>query len=124
MQRVGFIGLGAMGLPMVRNLLKAGFQLTVWARRPESAQDILVAGADWAGSPREVAERSEIVILMVTNSPDVQQLVLEAGILDGAAAGTVIVDMSTIAPAVSRSLAAACAARDVAFLDAPVSGGT
>lgn len=124
MQRVGFIGLGAMGQPMARNLLKAGFQLTVWARRPESAQDILAAGANWAESPRAVAERSEVVILMVTNSPDVQQLVLADGILEGAAPGTVIVDMSTIAPAVSRSLAAACAARDVAFLDAPVSGGT
>ncbi len=124
MQRVGFIGLGAMGLPMARNLLKSGFQLAVWARRPESAQDILAAGADWAESPRELAERCEVVILMVTNSPDVQQLVLGQGVLDGAAPGTAIVDMSTIAPAVSRSLAAACAAQDVAFLDAPVSGGT
>lgn len=124
MQRVGLIGLGAMGSPMARNLLKAGFRLAVWARRPESARGILDAGADWAESPRELAERSEVVILMVTNSPDVQQLVLEQGVLDGAAPGTVIVDMSTIAPAVSRSLAETCAARNVAFLDAPVSGGT
>lgn len=124
MHRVGLIGLGAMGLPMGRNLLKAGFELTVWARRPESATEILAEGAVWAASPRELAERSDVVVLMVTNSPDVQQLVLDAGVLDGAAPGSVIVDMSTIAPAVSRSLAAACAARNVTFLDAPVSGGT
>jgi 3-hydroxyisobutyrate dehydrogenase len=124
MQRVGLIGLGAMGLPMGRNLLKAGFELVVWARRPESAKDILAAGAGWADSPRELAEQSDVVILMVTNSPDVQQLVLDEGVLDGAAPGSAIVDMSTIAPVVSRSLAAACAARAVAFLDAPVSGGT
>jgi 3-hydroxyisobutyrate dehydrogenase len=113
-----------MGMPMGRNLLKAGFELTVWARRPESATEILAEGAVWAASPRELAERSDVVVLMVTNSPDVQQLVLDAGVLDGAAPGSVIVDMSTIAPAVSRSLAAACAARNVTFLDAPVSGGT
>jgi 3-hydroxyisobutyrate dehydrogenase len=124
MHRVGLIGLGAMGMPMGRNLLKAGFELTVWARRPESATEILAEGAVWAASPRELAERSDVVVLMVTNSPDVQQLVLDAGVLDGAAPGSVIVDMSTIAPAVSRSLAAACAARNVTFLDAPVSGGT
>jgi 3-hydroxyisobutyrate dehydrogenase len=124
MHRVGLIGLGAMGLPMGRNLLKAGFELTVWARRPEIATEILAEGAVWAASSRELAERSDVVVLMVTNSPDVQQLVLEAGVLDGVAPGSVIVDMSTIAPAVSRSLAAACAARNVTFLDAPVSGGT
>jgi 3-hydroxyisobutyrate dehydrogenase len=124
MHRVGLIGLGAMGLPMGRNLLKAGFELTVWARRPEIATEILAEGAVWAASPSELAERSDVVVLMVTNSPDVQQLVLEAGVLDGVAPGSVIVDMSTIAPAVSRSLAAACAARNVTFLDAPVSGGT
>lgn len=124
MTRVGLIGLGAMGLPMARNLLKAGFQLAVWARRPASTTDIVAAGAIAAASPRELAASSDIIILMVTNSPDVQELVLSPGLLDGAAPGTVIIDMSTIAPAVSRSLAEACAARGVAFLDAPVSGGT
>jgi 3-hydroxyisobutyrate dehydrogenase len=124
MPRVGLIGLGAMGLPMGRNLLKAGFELVVWARRPGSATEILGDGATWAETPRELAERCDVIVLMATNSPDVQQIVLEGGVLDGAAPGSVIVDMSTIAPAVSRSLAEACAARDVAFLDAPVSGGT
>ena len=124
MQRVGLIGLGAMGMPMGRNLLKAGFELVVWARRPDSAADLLAAGAAWAESPRELAERCDVMVLMVTNSPDVQQLVLDDGMLEGAAPGSVIVDMSTIAPAVSRSLAEVCAARGVAFLDAPVSGGT
>ena len=122
--RIGLIGLGAMGLPMGRNLMKAGFDLGVWARRPESAEAILAGGATWAASPRALAERSDVVILMVTNSSDVHSLVVEQGILDGAAPETVIVDMSTIAPAVSRELAAACAARSVHFVDAPVSGGT
>lgn len=124
MRRVGLIGLGAMGLPMSRNLLRAGFDLAVWARRPESATELLGEGATWAETPRELAQRSDVVILMVTNSPDVQELVLDRGLLDGAAPGTVIVDMSTIAPAVSRSLAEACSRQGVDFLDAPVSGGT
>jgi 3-hydroxyisobutyrate dehydrogenase len=124
MRRVGLIGLGAMGLPMSRNLLRAGFDLAVWARRPESATELLGEGATWAETPRELAQRSDVVILMVTNSPDVRELVMERGLLDGAAPGTVIVDMSTIAPAVSRSLAEACSQQGVDFLDAPVSGGT
>jgi 3-hydroxyisobutyrate dehydrogenase len=124
MRRVGLIGLGAMGLPMSRNLLRAGFDLAVWARRPESATELLGEGATWAQTPRELAQRSDVVILMVTNSGDVRELVMERGLLDGAAPGTVIVDMSTIAPAVSRSLAEACSQQGVDFLDAPVSGGT
>jgi 3-hydroxyisobutyrate dehydrogenase len=124
MLRVGLIGLGAMGLPMGRNLLKAGFDLAVWARRPQGATDILAEGANWAASPRELAQCSQVVVLMVTNSPDVQEIVLDRGLLDGAAPGTVIVDMSTIAPAISRSLAEFCSKQGVDFLDAPVSGGT
>jgi 3-hydroxyisobutyrate dehydrogenase len=124
MTRVGLIGLGAMGLPMARNLMKAGFALTVWARRPESSRAIRAVGAEVAESPGALASHSDVVITMVTNSPDVRGLVLEQGLLDNARPGTVFVDMSTIAPSVARELAEACASHDIDFLDAPVSGGT
>jgi 3-hydroxyisobutyrate dehydrogenase len=125
MLRVGMIGLGAMGLPMARNVIKAGFPVTVWARRPESAETIRSEGAQWAESPAALAGSSDVVLLAVTNSPDVQELVAgEQGILEGAREGTVIVDMSTIAPSVSRSLAQLSKEHSVDFLDAPVSGGT
>jgi 3-hydroxyisobutyrate dehydrogenase len=125
MLRVGFIGLGAMGLSMARNILKAGFPLAIWARRPETAEEIRAEGAAWMDSPAELARACDVVVLMVTNSPDVEQLVTgETGVLAGAASGLVVVDMSTIAPTVTRAMAALCAGKGVAFLDAPVSGGT
>lgn len=125
MTRVGFIGLGAMGLPMARNVIDAGFPLAVWARRRPSATSILEAGADWAESPAALARAVDILVLIVTNSPDVEQLVRGPdGILQGAGTGLTIVDMSTIAPAVTRTLATTCNEKGVAFLDAPVSGGT
>ena len=125
MLQVGFIGLGAMGGPMASNVLRAGFPLTVWARRPESAADILAAGARWAESPAKLAALVDIVVTIVTDSPDVEQLVTgDEGLLAGAKEGLIIVDMSTIAPAVSRSLAGRCEPRGIVFLDAPVSGGT
>lgn len=125
MLRVGFIGLGAMGLPMARNILKAGFPLNVWARRSHSADPIRAEGASWADSPAALAEVSDVIILMVTNSPDVEGLVAGAdGILHRAHQGLVIVDMSTISPTVSRAMAALCEEHETFFLDAPVSGGT
>src|SRR5947209_3499813 len=125
MQRVGFIGLGAMGNPMAGNVLKAGFPLTVWARRPEQAEAIVAGGAARAATPRELAAASDVVITVVTNSPDVEELVTgPEGLLTGARPGLVIVDMSTISPEVSRNLAARCKEQGVDFLDAPVSGGT
>lgn len=125
MQRVGIIGLGAMGLSMAKNVLKAGFPLTVWARRPESAEEIRSEGAAWADSPAELARASDVVVTIVTNSPDVVEIVTgDDGLLAGAHPGLDIVDMSTIAPSVSRSLASIAAERNVAILDAPVSGGT
>lgn len=124
-QRVGFIGLGAMGLPMARNILRAGIPLTVWARRPEQAAAIRAEGASWADSPTDLARQSDVVILIVTSSPDVQGLVAgPEGLLEGARDGLVIVDMSTIAPAVTRALHAQAQEHGVRFLDAPVSGGT
>lgn len=125
MTRVGMIGFGAMGMPMARNVMKSGFPLTVWARREEQSRSIQDQGATWAGSPAELARACEIVITMVTNSPDVEALVCGPdGLLQGAERGLVIVDMSTIAPAVSRALAQTSQAQSVYFLDAPVSGGT
>lgn len=123
--RVGFIGLGIMGKPMARNLLRAGHTLTIYARHPETVRDLVDGGATLAGSSAAVGGASEAVITMLPNTPEVEEVVLgPGGVLAGAQAGTVIVDMSTIAPAASRKLAATCAAKGVAFLDAPVSGGS
>jgi 3-hydroxyisobutyrate dehydrogenase len=125
MLRVGFIGLGAMGASMARNVLQAGFPLAVWARRRESAETLLSHGAEWAKSPADLARRSDVVVTIVTNSPDVEEIVRGSdGLLSGAGNGLVIVDMSTISPSVSRSLAEEAAQQGVTFLDAPVSGGT
>jgi 2-hydroxy-3-oxopropionate reductase/2-hydroxymethylglutarate dehydrogenase len=124
-ERIGFIGIGVMGRPMCLNLLKAGFPLTVNSRRPESAQEVVAAGATYANTPRAVAEASDIVITMVTNSPDVEQVVLGPnGVLEGARKGIVVVDMSTISPAVTRKIAETLGEQGVAMLDAPVSGGS
>ncbi|MGH2447213.1 MAG: NAD(P)-dependent oxidoreductase [Chloroflexota bacterium] len=123
--KVGFIGLGAMGMPMTQHILEKGFPLAVWARRKASAQPLLEPGARWADSPKDLAETSDMVITMVTSSPDVRDVVLgEQGILAGASRGSIIVDMSTIAPSVSRELAQTAGELGVHFLDAPVSGGT
>jgi 3-hydroxyisobutyrate dehydrogenase-like beta-hydroxyacid dehydrogenase len=132
MERIGFIGIGVMGRPMCLNLRKAGFPLTVYARRPESAgvREVVTAGATLAESPRAVAESSDVVMTMLPDSPEVEEVALGLGpaqgqgVLDGAREGLVVVDMSTIAPSASKRLGAACAARGVAFLDAPVSGGS
>ncbi|HEY7982613.1 MAG TPA: NAD(P)-dependent oxidoreductase [Ktedonobacterales bacterium] len=123
--RVGFIGLGIMGKPMARNLLRAEHTVTVYARHPERIADLVAAGATLAESSASVGRASEVVITMLPNAPEVEEVVLGArGVLEGAAPSTVVVDMSTIAPSASRRLAAACAERSVAFLDAPVSGGS
>ena len=124
MKRVGFIGLGLMGSGMSMNLLKAGFPLTVWNRTRSKMKPLLDAGAEGAGSPREVAERSDVVIDIVTDSPDVEEVLLgPEGVIHGAKPGTIVIDMSTISPAVTRRIAAELAKKDVRMLDAPVSGG-
>jgi 3-hydroxyisobutyrate dehydrogenase len=125
--QLGFIGIGVMGRPMTLNLLKAGHSVTIYARHPEKSevQEVIQAGAKLAPSPRAVAIASEIVITMVPNSPQVEEVVKgPQGLLEGARKGLIIVDMSTIAPTVSRQLAEAAAARGAHFLDAPVSGGS
>ncbi len=122
--KIGFIGLGIMGKPMSRNLLKAGYQLIVFNRSKGAVNELVAAGAKAAANPREVAEQAEIVITMLPNSPHVRDVVLgEAGVIEGAAKGSVVIDMSSIAPLVSREIAARLVEKGVEMLDAPVSGG-
>lgn len=123
--KVGFIGLGAMGRPMARNLMAAGHDLRLWSRRPEAAEGLVAAGATSWASPREMAAGCDAVVTMVTTGADVKALSLGAeGLLAGLSEGAVHVDMSTIAPGDARELAAEYASRGIEFLDAPVSGGT
>ena len=125
--QIGFIGIGVMGRPMTLNLLKAKHQVTIYARHPDKpeVQEVLNAGAKLAPSARAVAMASDIVITMLPNSPQVEEVVTgPQGIFEGARKGLILVDMSTIAPAVSRTLAQSASARGVHFLDAPVSGGS
>ena len=124
MPKIGFIGLGIMGKPMSKNLLKAGYELVVYNRSKAKVDEVVAAGAQAAASPKEVAARTEIIITMLPNSPEVKQVVLgENGIIEGAKAGAVVVDMSSIAPLVSREIASKLAAKGIEMLDAPVSGG-
>ena len=123
-ERIGFIGLGLMGRPMAHHLLAAGYQLTVFNRSQPAIDELVRAGARAAHSPREVAEQSDVVITMLPDSPDVEGIVLgEAGLLEGVDQGMLLIDMSTISPLTTKSLAAALDGRGVGFLDAPVSGG-
>ncbi len=124
MQKIGFIGLGIMGKPMAMNLLKAGYALTVYDVRPEAVKDVVAAGAKEGKSSKDVAGQCDVVITMLPNSPDVQQAVLgKNGVLEGAKAGLILVDMSSIAPLVAREVAAEAQKKGVEMLDAPVSGG-
>ncbi|NCA69743.1 MAG: NAD(P)-dependent oxidoreductase [Sphingobacteriia bacterium] len=123
-ERIGFIGLGIMGRPMALNLLEAGYQLTVHARRHASMQPLIEAGARPAASPAQAAEGADLIVTMVADTADVEEVILgEQGVMQGARAGAIVVDMSTISPAVTRALAARLGAAGIAMLDAPVSGG-
>jgi len=122
--RVGFVGLGIMGRPMALNLLKAGHEVTVWARRKESMAPLIEAGAQGAESPAAVAAAADIVFSMVADAPDVREVMLGAqGVVQSKRPGLIAVDMSTIPPAAAKSIGADLAAQGVTFLDAPVSGG-
>ena len=124
-ERIGFIGLGIMGRGMAANILKAGFPLTVWNRTPERTEALAAAGSAVAATPAALAAASDIVITCVSDTPDVQAVILgEDGVLRGAQSGSLVIDMSTISPAVTQEIAAALSARGVAMLDAPVSGGS
>jgi len=123
-KKIGFIGLGIMGKPMAQNLIKAGYELTVYDIAAERLEEAVKAGAKAAGSSKEVAAESEIVITMLPNSPEVKEAVLGAGgVLEGAKPGTILVDMSSIAPLASQEVAAKAKEKGVIVLDAPVSGG-
>jgi 2-hydroxy-3-oxopropionate reductase len=118
------VGLGIMGKPMSKNLLKAGHQLVVFDVVPAPVEEVAAAGAAKATSAKDAAARSEIVITMLPDGPDVERAVLGPnGVLEGAAKGTIVVDMSSISPLVAQKVGKACAERGVEFLDAPVSGG-
>lgn len=123
-ERVGFIGLGIMGEPMARNILAAGFPLTVWNRTPGRAEALLAEGATLADSPADVARLSTIIVSCVSDSPDVEHVALgPGGVIEGAVSGSCYVDCSTIAPSVARSVATRMREQGVGMLDAPVSGG-
>jgi 2-hydroxy-3-oxopropionate reductase len=120
---IGFIGLGIMGRPMAKNLIKAGYKLVVYDKFAKF-DDLVSLGAEGAASNKEVASKSDIIITMLPNSPHVKEAILGAGgVAEGIKAGTIVVDMSSIAPAASQEVSAAIKAKNAAFLDAPVSGG-
>jgi 2-hydroxy-3-oxopropionate reductase len=122
--KLGFVGLGIMGRPMALNVMKGGHALAVHARRAESMQPLVDAGAVTCGSPAEVAARSDVTFVMVSDTPDVEQVILgPRGCSEGAQPGAIVVDMSTISPAATRRIAGALAERGIEMLDAPVSGG-
>ena len=123
MQRIGFVGLGLMGRPMVRCLLKAGFPVQVWNRSKAKAQELLDAGAAWGETPAALAKGADVVITMVTDSAASEEVICgPEGVLAGAHPGLVLIDMGSIAPEASRAIAAKANAGGVAMLDAPVTG--
>ena len=122
--KIGFIGLGIMGRPMSKHLLAAGYELVVHDVNREAVADVAAAGAEEASSPREVAEKSSLIITMLPDSPDVEAVALgPEGLVEGIGEGAIYVDMSTIAPSVAVEVGEAMAAKGVKCLDAPVSGG-
>jgi len=122
--KIGFIGLGIMGKPMSKNLINAGYQLVVMDRNSAVIAEIAGAGAEVAISPKAVAEKADVIITMLPNSPQVREVVLgKNGIIEGARPGATVIDMSSIAPLVSREIAGKLAEKGVEMLDAPVSGG-
>lgn len=126
---VGLIGLGLMGKPMGHNLLKAGFQLHVWNRTPARADSLIAAGAKLENSPRDVAVASDVLLTIVSDPPALEEVLWgrpgkDTGALASLRPGSLYIDSSTVSPALARKVATACAERRVAFLDAPVTGGT
>jgi len=122
--KTGFIGLGIMGKPMAKNLLKAGHHLVVFDANGAPMKELAAAGAETAASPKDVAERCDIVVTMLPNSPHVRAVLLgPQGVIEGAGPGKTVIDMSSIAPLASREIASLLAEKGVEMLDAPVSGG-
>ena len=124
MKKIGFIGLGIMGKHMSKNLLKAGYPLVVYDIVAEAVDEAVKAGAEKGTSPKDVAAKTDAIITMLPNSPHVKEVVLgKDGIIETMRPGSILIDMSSIAPLVSREVAAALAAKKIRMLDAPVSGG-
>jgi 2-hydroxy-3-oxopropionate reductase len=122
---VGLIGLGLMGKPMGRNLLKAGFPLIVWNRTAARADDLVREGAKFAANPRETASQSDVLVTIVSDPPAVEQVLFgENGAFDGLRRGSLYIDSSTVSPELARRVGRECAALDIDYLDAPVTGGT
>jgi 3-hydroxyisobutyrate dehydrogenase len=122
---IGFIGLGLMGKPMARNLLKAGFPVTVWNRTASRAEDVVKEGAKLGASPAATAAQADVLITIVSDPPAVEKILWSAdGALAALCKGSVLIDSSTISPELARRAAAACEERSVGYLDAPVTGGT
>jgi 3-hydroxyisobutyrate dehydrogenase len=123
-KKIGFIGLGVMGKPMALNLLNAGYDLIVWNRTRSKMDDLVTAGAEGVNSPQEVAQKSNVIITIVTDSSDLEQVVLgREGVFFGVHAGQVLIDMSTISPSVALKVSKKLSEKGVMMLDAPVSGG-
>ena len=123
-RRIGFIGLGIMGLPMAKRLVEAGHAVTVWNRTASKAEPLLAIGAKRAATPAEAAKGAEFVISIVTDAPDVEAVLLgQDGAIHGAKAPTLFIDMSTIAPDAARRVSLALGDKGISFLDAPVTGG-
>ncbi len=123
-EKIGFIGLGIMGSPMAKNLINSGFEVYAYDIIEKNLDNIVSSGAKKALSPKEVSENSDIVIVMVQNSPQSEKVVLgEEGALEGASKGNLIIDMSSISPLMSQKISKECSKFGVNFLDAPVSGG-
>jgi len=124
MERIGFIGLGIMGEPMAGHILKAGYPLTVYTRSKCKAERLLSEGAVWVDSPQEVAKNSDVIITIVSDTPDVEQVIFgENGLECGLSSGKIVIDMSTISAEATRGFAERLAKQGVCLLDAPVSGG-
>ena len=120
----GFIGLGLMGQPMARNLFKAGFPLTIWNRTRSKAEALAREGAKLADNPVEVAEQADVLITIVSDPPALEDVLFQKGVLGAMRRGSILIDSSTVSPALARKIAAAASAGGVDFLDAPVTGGT
>lgn len=124
MKKIGFVGLGIMGKPMSKNLLKAGHSLVVYDIMSAAVDELVKAGAEKGASPKDVAAKADAIITMLPNSPQVQEVVLgKDGLIEAMKPGSILIDMSSIAPLVSREVAAALAKKKIRMLDAPVSGG-
>jgi 3-hydroxyisobutyrate dehydrogenase len=123
-KRLGFVGTGIMGAPMARNLLKAGYPLTVHNRTKTKAESLIAAGANWAATAADVTRRSDIVITCVPDTPDVRQVLLgENGVIKATRPGLICIDMSTISPEATKEMGQILQSKGVILIDAPVSGG-